>query len=200
MKIRNITEFKSSKWSGGTTTELFIYPENSSYKLRNFLFRLSSATIDEERSIFTNLEGFKRFIAPLEGELNISHNQKDFKSLSQNELYTFDGAVKTISTGRCRDFNLMVKNKTEAYAKNCSLAENQKLSLEILQNEILWLFSYQNSGIIKISCHDNLLVNSKLKQMNLFVFEAEKSDDKRSEITIATDEEASLFYGKIIVL
>ncbi len=199
MKIKNITEFKSSKWSGGTSAELFIYPENSSYGSQNFLFRLSSASIDEERSVFTDLEGFKRFIAPLEGELNISHNQKDFKSLSKNELYAFDGGIKTISTGRCRDFNLMVKNGTKAFIKNHNSGENERLTTGLSQNEILWLFSYKNSGVIKISCNDKLSVNSKLKQMNLFVFKAEKSDDKQNEIIVSTDEEAVLFYGKVMI-
>ena len=43
MKIRHLTagDFRTSTWSGGTTTELFLYPENGSYAQREFLFRIS---------------------------------------------------------------------------------------------------------------------------------------------------------------
>ena len=97
MKVQRITAFNTSKWLGGTSTELFIYPLHSDYPKRNFIFRLSSATIDLERSEFTDLAGFQRFIAPLEGDLCLSHDDKNYKSLAQNEVYAFDGGVKTIS-------------------------------------------------------------------------------------------------------
>jgi environmental stress-induced protein Ves len=38
----------TDSWSGGTTTQLAIYPENSSYQQRNFLYRISTATVDIE--------------------------------------------------------------------------------------------------------------------------------------------------------
>ena len=33
--------FKESKWSGGITTQLYIYPKDSDYQKRNFNFRIS---------------------------------------------------------------------------------------------------------------------------------------------------------------
>ena len=54
MIIRHLTaaDFRTSAWSGGTTTELFLYPEGGSYAARDFLFRISSATVDLEESDF----------------------------------------------------------------------------------------------------------------------------------------------------
>lgn len=37
-------EYITTAWSGGKTTQMFIYPEESDFSTRNFKFRLSSAT------------------------------------------------------------------------------------------------------------------------------------------------------------
>lgn len=75
MKITQLTaaDFRTSTWSGGTTTELFLYPENGSYAARDFLFRISSATVDLEESDFTPLQGVERYITPLEGSFVLAH-------------------------------------------------------------------------------------------------------------------------------
>lgn len=39
-------EFNISRWSGGTTTELFIWPYGASYAERRFSIRISTATVD----------------------------------------------------------------------------------------------------------------------------------------------------------
>ena len=38
--------FSTSKWSGGSTTELFIWPKDASYAERRFNIRISTATVD----------------------------------------------------------------------------------------------------------------------------------------------------------
>ena len=57
MKKRIFKEenYKLSKWSGGSTRELAIYPANAEYLDRDFLWRLSSADSDKEESSFTKL-------------------------------------------------------------------------------------------------------------------------------------------------
>ena len=47
----------TSNWSGGSTTEFYIYPPQSSYSQRDFAIRISSATVDVESSEFTLLPG-----------------------------------------------------------------------------------------------------------------------------------------------
>lgn len=48
-------EFNISRWSGGTTTELFIWPHGASYAERRFGIRISTATVDIAQSTFTKL-------------------------------------------------------------------------------------------------------------------------------------------------
>lgn len=59
----------STTWSGGTTTEFYLFPRDGSYKERRFDLRISSATVDLEASDFTLLPDYQRIITPLEGGL-----------------------------------------------------------------------------------------------------------------------------------
>lgn len=45
-------DYKTTEWSGGLTTELSIAPEGSVYADRDFMWRLSSATVELEEERF----------------------------------------------------------------------------------------------------------------------------------------------------
>ena len=128
MKTKIITKdtFKTSLWSGGTTTELYIYPENSTHKNKDFLFRLSSATVDLEQSTFTPLEGIKRFIAPIDGLLKLFHKNKSVK-LAPYECYAFDGGIETTSEGKVTDFNLMLSKDVSGSLESFFLEKTIKI-------------------------------------------------------------------------
>lgn len=98
-----------SSWSGGTTTELSIAPENGDYQSRDFLWRLSSATVELEESVFTPLTDFDRIILTLEGEMDICHDGGPWIHLEELSPHRFDGASETRSRGRVTDFNLMLR-------------------------------------------------------------------------------------------
>ena len=98
-----------SSWSGGTTTELSIAPENGDYQSRDFLWRLSSATVELEESVFTPLPDFDRIILTLEGEMDICHDGGSWIHLEELSPHRFDGASETRSRGRVTDFNLMLR-------------------------------------------------------------------------------------------
>lgn len=108
-KLLHKSSCRTSKWSGGLTTELAIAPEGSAYGDRNFLWRISSATVDDEESIFTSLPGYDRIILALKGGIRLSHNGGDWIELQEYEPYSFDGADETKSAGRVTDFNLMMR-------------------------------------------------------------------------------------------
>ena len=103
------TSYVVSAWSGGTTTQLAIYPENAVYGERDFLWRVSSALVELEESDFTPLPDYDRLIATLEGEIVLSHNGGAPLRLRPLEVHAFSGADATHSVGRCRDFNLMLR-------------------------------------------------------------------------------------------
>jgi environmental stress-induced protein Ves len=96
-----------SKWSGGTTTELFIFPPEASYANRDFVFRISTATVETETSTFTSLPGFKRILMILNGELEITHANHYSTKLCPFEMDTFDGNWQTTAKGKVTDFNIM---------------------------------------------------------------------------------------------
>lgn len=98
-----------SLWSGGATLELAIAPEGARYADRDFLWRVSSAAVELEESLFTPLPDYERLIAPLQGELCLSHNGGEPLLLRPYQIHRFSGADETRSRGRCTDFNLMLR-------------------------------------------------------------------------------------------
>ncbi len=99
-----------SKWSGGNTRQLAIYPESSNYLDRDFLWRLSSADSDLEESSFTKLPDFDRILMVLDGEVVLAHGQERSVSLKQFEQDAFDGAIKTKCFGSLKkDYNLIMR-------------------------------------------------------------------------------------------
>ena len=112
MKIEHLTagNFVTSTWAGGTTTQLYLYPENGSYANRDFLFRISSATVDLEESDFTPLPGVERYITPLEGSFVLTHPGASPVHLPRlSAPYRFPGDIPTHCVGTATDFNLMLK-------------------------------------------------------------------------------------------
>ena len=84
-----IKTYKTTDWSSGKTTEMYIYPKDCSYNERNFDFRISSATIEVEESEFTDLIGYRRLLTILDGELDLKINDKPvFKSNSPGSIVT----------------------------------------------------------------------------------------------------------------
>ena len=112
MDIRHLTreEYKVSQWSGGTTTEVFIWPEGASYAAREFSVRISSATVDLEESDFTPLPGVERYIVPLQGCFTLTHpGQLPVSMKPLDRPYRFSGGIDTHCVGKATDFNLMLK-------------------------------------------------------------------------------------------
>lgn len=126
-KIIKEADFKKTVWSGGISTELFIYPEDSSYLKRDFRIRVSSAHVALENSVFTLLPGVKRFIAPLETPFRLLHKTPSGGvkvELGKYEVDFFDGGQETLCQGGGRDLNLMLKNASGSMR----LVRNEEIS------------------------------------------------------------------------
>lgn len=98
----------TSNWSGGTTTQIAIYPKDAVYSERNFKWRLSSAVVELEESVFTSLPGIHRLIMVLEGEMRLEHEGHHTVLLKPFDQDSFSGDWTTKSFGKVRDFNLMM--------------------------------------------------------------------------------------------
>lgn len=110
----------TTRWSGGTTTEFYIYPKTSSYAKRDFQIRISSATVDDPESDFTLLPDYKRIICPLEGGFTLTFPEDGNRQVTLEPLEEafFDGAWHTHSAGKAVDFNVMTrKGLTATYAR-----------------------------------------------------------------------------------
>ena len=112
MRILHLTEtdYKVGLWSGGSTTELFIWPEGADYAKREFTLRVSSARVDLDESDFSPLAGVTRYITPLTGGFTLTHPGSVPVIMGPlAEPYRFSGEIKTHCVGKATDFNLMLK-------------------------------------------------------------------------------------------
>lgn len=114
LKICRRAEQITSSWSGGATTQLCIYPENSTLQARDFLFRISTATVESESSTFTVLPGVERQLMVLDRLLVITHENNQPYVLNPFESARFKGDWLTTSQGKATDFNVMTGEPVEA--------------------------------------------------------------------------------------
>lgn len=118
MKIQTISskDYIVNNWSGGSTTQMCIFPVNSTLSERNFLWRISSASFTSTSSKFSDFSGYQRYLLALEGRLSVTHNGLYKKDLKPYEVEYFLGSWDTDSTNSldCRDFNFIVKEGLES--------------------------------------------------------------------------------------
>lgn len=138
------SELSANKWSGGTTTELFIYPPASSYALRDFDYRISTATVETERSEFTDLSGYQRILCVLSGELTMEFHadsgKPDTVKLLPLEQVSFPGDVKVVGFGKVTDFNIIYKPEHRASAEIIHFGENEECELaSIRERYFIWV-------------------------------------------------------------
>ncbi len=178
IKIYREKDIKISKWSGGVTKQLFIYPEDGDYSLRNFKARLSIATTEEEESVFTKLEGVDRVISILKGRMEIIHKEHHSKILNPYEIDHFKGEWDTFSKGKVTDFNLMLKNcDGDFFFKE--IKETEKIQFE-KQNKIIFVYC----------------ISGEIKAENEIVKTGELLTTEETDI-ILYSKSAKIFYGYI---
>lgn len=148
MEIRVIRpeQMETSIWSGGTTTQLGIGEGECSYGDRNFLWRLSSATVEDETSHFTSLPDYDRLILMQEGTVLLSHDEKPEIKLEPWQVHCFDGGACTVCRGRATDFNLMVRKGAARGSLRVLEQEETFLLSGESQKEKKWIYALYNGG------------------------------------------------------
>jgi environmental stress-induced protein Ves len=121
----------TSNWSGGTTTQIAIFPKNTAYAERNFTWRISSARVELEESEFTSLPGIWRLIMVLDGEMRLEHTGHHTTYLKRFDQDSFSGDWTTKSFGKVRDFNVMLANNSTGKLSATSLASHESAAVEI---------------------------------------------------------------------
>jgi environmental stress-induced protein Ves len=141
-------------WSGGTTTQLFIYPRNETYSNLQFDFRISTATVEVETSTFTQLPGVRRTLMVLDGTMGLNHQHHHTKQLQKFDIDEFMGDWQTNSIGKCTDLNLMCRGNANGQMFGHSLASNTNQTYPIPQNSMSFLYCV--TGQLTISIHSSL--------------------------------------------
>jgi environmental stress-induced protein Ves len=152
-QITRFVDLAPSKWAGGTTTELFIYPLNSSFASRNFDLRLSRATVELETSDFTPLPGFSRLLMVLEGEISLDHLSHHSTKLKKFYFDRFEGEWDTKSTGVCVDFNVIFKDGQFVDPQGITLQKGDWLRDKIVKADFIFVFCH--SGELAITFNES---------------------------------------------
>ena len=135
----------TSRWSGGTTTQLFIYPEEADYKKQNFKFRISSAKVEVEESVFTKLNGIQRHLIILDGELDIEHKNQHSKHLNTFDTDYFSGSWETKAIGCVIDFNLMLSSEMKGTLEHVHLDDQQSYCINSDGYQFIGLYLWNGS-------------------------------------------------------
>lgn len=172
MQIIKQNQQQTTNWSGGTTTPLFIFPVDSAYASRDFLFRISTATVQTATSIFTDLTGYQRIIMLLQGNLSITHNNEVTHHLKPLIPHFFDGAWKTTAIGKVTDFNVIFKPEIKAHIDVVLLSANQSNQIQTSKDFIcLYLAKGQitireNQHTYNLYEHDFVLLDGEQFHLN----------------------------------
>jgi environmental stress-induced protein Ves len=185
--IINSSEYKTTKWSGGTTTELFIFPQTANYRSKIFDFRISSATVEDEKSDFTVLPNILRKLMILEGEITIMHKNKYTKKLHKFDVDCFEGSWETSSVGKCTDFNVMTKNNIISDLSSVVCAKNQMVNIENNEN-FDWLFMYLNLGTVNFQNQNTVMRTGDFLAIQM---------NKNEKVLFTGVEKSELIFTKI---
>lgn len=140
--------FQAKTWANGTTTELVKYPLDSDFLKRDFIFRISTATVEAEECTFSDFSGLTRILMILEGSLTLIHEGRYQKDLNPYDQDTFDGSWSTRSIGKVRDFNVMFNGQAKGELRAFQLQSEQTETVSILQKRII-LFVHTGQFSIK---------------------------------------------------
>jgi environmental stress-induced protein Ves len=168
MKIQHLkTDLaKSISWASGTSTELFIFPANTDFKLGDFTFRVSIATVEVEETVFTALPSVVRTLMVLQGKLSLSHKSHHTKELRAFDQDTFQGEWETQSKGLATNFNLICSGNSAGELTHTFAWLNTKVQFELTADFELF---YLQSGNAEVN-------GEKLKTGDLLVVERESEN------------------------
>ena len=171
-------EQKTSTWSGGTTTQLFIYPKNAEYKKLNFGWRLSSAKVIDEESTFSHLPNIWRYIMVLHGNLKLIHEDHHSIDLSPFEVDSFSGDWTTKSYGKVTDFNLMLSKDFTGNINAISLEKSTTFSIDKNLYHVEAFYSLAKDTYISINKKDPIKLNEN--DLLIITFDKDNSTDNIS--------------------
>lgn len=169
MKIVKISkkDIVPAVWDGGKTFEYYIFPKEASYVNKDFLFRISAASIEKTPSVFTQFKNYQRFLIMLDSNLQLNINEKN-ASFDKHEVFEFNSDNHIVSSSSGNDFNLMVaEDKAKAFVEITSQNIKSKyrcIAFFALEKSFLKI----GTTIYELSENDLLLIeNNELKEIEI---------------------------------
>ena len=190
MRIEHIkaSELNTTKWSGGTTTQLAIYPKEAEYKKLNFLFRISTASVEAEESNFTKLPNVSRKLMILDGKIKIKHENHHSKIIKKFEQDKFSGNWETKSYGKATDFNLMTIGNSAGEIEAIAFNHFKSISLK---SEFNYYGFYIFKGEAKLSIQDHIINANKGDVISIY------SENEIGEIDLQATHDCEVILCKI---
>ncbi len=145
----NSEHYINTKWAGGTTTQLYIYPLTSTYKDQNFSIRISTASIETFLSVFTPLSEVHRQLLVLEGALLIEHPNHYTTLLLPYDTDTFEGGWNTKSKGTGKDYNIMTKGNIQSSLEAIELEATQPQQIQVSHaTKLIHFYAYLGKAVL----------------------------------------------------
>ncbi|EPH13804.1 hypothetical protein HMPREF9713_00376 [Myroides odoratimimus CCUG 12700] len=177
IKVIKKEEIKTSVWSGGKTNEYVIYPYNAQYADKDFIFRISSATIEVVPSEFTRFNGYRRYLSMLEGDLKLYRQGKE-EYYTTHTLFSFGSEEDITSYSLGKDFNLMLHQSIKD--------EVVQISSDGVNTNAVYLFIFALVDSIVVVNN----VRYSIGQYDCLLIINEESDD----MSITLDQKAIIGY------
>lgn len=108
-KVIHAADVIRKKWSGGISSQYYIYPEGADRSTGEYALIVTSATVELEESVFSDYTGFDRVIMSLTEAYDLIHGDQESHHLQPFEPHAFTGEEKTVSKGVYTDCNLIMK-------------------------------------------------------------------------------------------
>lgn len=172
LRVQEAKNVKVAQWSGGETREVFLAPDHGVYKVGQFDFRVSSATVELKESKFSALPGYERLIMSLDHCIRLVHETEEEIEeiiLQPFEAHHFSGDDQTTSYGQCTDFNLIYKPELKGFMKACNKAEQLTLESEVT---VIYCLEDVDIQVIK---NEELIKSYQLEKYSSLVLENPES-------------------------
>lgn len=122
----------TAKLQNGIVKELYIYPESSKYRNRDFVWMFSILILEEEEFIFENLPNYERYIMLIKGQLKLEHKGYYRTKLALFECDWSSGEWLTYGNGKSENFSLILSKGL----KGC--IDSLKIKDGIYVDDMIW--------------------------------------------------------------
>jgi environmental stress-induced protein Ves len=179
IQIKKQSEITSNRWAAGTTSELFIWPNQTSFEARDFDFRISTATVEQTETTFTKFNGYSRELMILAGRLQIHHENLYSKTLNTFDVDSFEGDWDTNAEGMVTDFNIIYRGKVLAKLESNALEIEQIHKEEVVTKNSVTLI-YIWDGAISITTLDDKTSTANLAKGDCVILQYDQSPESIS--------------------